>query len=231
MATWGTGAPWGTCNPWGTAGCEDTICEEASQRVLMQIKTPAQTQHNFHDLVCVMVEPLGHIRSVLQQMVAAFDLSSAVGDQLDKLGSVMGLPRQGYTDTRYRTFLEIQRDLLLSVQREGANWTGTANNILTIARTFVGPGPSIQFQNTPPYAYTLSLPTLPVDEVLLLATFICRATYGGVLGYVYFGVGAGGVYGSEHGAVVGEGIYGSVHGAVPGAATYGYVVTIGADPC
>lgn len=164
----------------------------------MQIKTPAQAQHNFHDMICVMVEPLGVIREVMNLVKNAFDLSTAVGDQLDKIGSVMGLPRQGYPDARYRVFLEIQRDLLLSSRRGEANWTGTGNNLISIARTFVGPTVNpIILQNLPPYAYQMSVPTLTGNDGDILARFLCRASYGGVVGNLSFTTAVISVWGSE----------------------------------
>ena len=105
-------------------------------------------------------------------------------------------------------------------------------NILSIARKFIGPTATpVVLQNLPPYSYLLSNPVLTPADVEVLKVFICRATYAGVLGLVYFEIGAGGLYGSVHGPVVGDGIYGSVHGVVPGAAEYGHVVAIGTDNC
>ena len=230
MSFWG--APWGDCGPWGTGSCVDEACEFADTRVLVQFKPKTEAHHRFRDLICIIAEEFAQIREVMGQVALAFDVSSAVGDQLDKIGAVVGLPRKGYTDDRYRTFLEIQIDLLLSARREDANWTGTGNNILDIVRKFVGPSPQpVQIQNIPPYSYTLSTPDLPESEVELLKTFICRATYEGVLGYIYFEISDGGVWGSVHGPVPDEALYGSVHGPVVGEGLYGHVDTIGNDNC
>ena len=230
MSFWG--APWGDCGPWGTGSCADEACEFADTRVLVQFKPKTEDHHRFRDLICIVAELFAEIRDVLGEILLAFDVSTAVGDQLDKIGAVVGLPRQGYPDARYRTLLEIQIDLLLSARRGEANWTGTGNNILSIARKFIGPTATpVVLQNLPPYSYLLSNPVLTPAEVEVLKVFICRATYAGVLGLVYFEIGAGGLYGSVHGPVLGEGIYGSVHGVVPGAAEYGHVVAIGTDNC
>jgi hypothetical protein len=126
----------------------------------------------FRELVCIMVEPKGTFEDVMVEVRDAFELQTAVGDQLDKLGSIVGLPRQGFADDRYRDFLNIQVALLLSYERDGADWTGTVNNVLTICRTFVGAGPVITLLNTPPYAFTLTIPGLVTSEVPILMGFL-----------------------------------------------------------
>jgi hypothetical protein len=182
---------------------------------------------NFRDMMCVFAEEFGDISDVQNDVLAGFDLSTADGAQLDILGSWIGLPRQGFDDLRYRTFLEIQRDLIRPAASEGGNWTGTVNNTLTMVRTFIGPVASpIILTNVPPYGFTMSIPGILPAEVPLLTRFICKSLYAGVNGFVIFAQDAF-RFGSVHGAVVSEGIFGSVHGAVVGEAVFGHAAAIG----
>jgi hypothetical protein len=141
---------------------------------------------------------MGHFNDVARDVRDAFDLSTATGDRLDKIGSVIGLPRQGFNDADYQTLLTLQTDLLRSVERGEANWTGTAESVLSIIRTFIGPAaPSIVVTNLPPYGFTLSIPTVTQAQLEILVRFICTALYMGVLGWVYFAVSTVSVWDSE----------------------------------
>ena len=230
MASWGT--PYGTCSLWGVGVCQDDICDDADGRVLVQMDDTTGNR-TFRDMQCDYASSVGHYIDVCQDVQAGFDVNTAIGAQLDIIGSIVGLPRQGYGDTDYRRFLKIQSDILLAQAREDANWTGTSNNLLTICRTFIGTGVAtpVVLNNTPPYEYTLSVPGVSIADMQVLAGFLCVATYAGVRGLVYFSQGADSSYGSVHGAATDEGIYGSVHGVVAGAAVYGGVVVIGEGAC
>lgn len=129
---------------------------------------------------------------VVRRIRESFDVDTAHGDQQDKIGGLIGLPRRGFDDERYRTFQKIQILLLLAAARADGEWTGTVPNILRICRTFVGEGAGqVLYHATPPYAFTLSIPGVEsLDELDLLIYFLCRACYAGVLGVVYFALGA-----------------------------------------
>lgn len=130
-----------------------------------------------------LVEPAALTYDALLGIRAALDVTQAVGAQLDLIGAVVGLAREGFDDDRYRVFLGIQIALLLSAQREDGGWTGTSENILLIARTFVGPvAPSIWLRNAPPYSYVLTIEDLAYAEAWLLVRFLGMATWAGVLG-------------------------------------------------
>jgi hypothetical protein len=202
----------------------ETFCQLADERVLVQIDD--ENDRVFRELVCVLAEQPGRFYDVTLALRAAFDLDSAVGAQLDLIGAWIGLAREGFTDTRYRVFLSIQAQLLLSAQRVDSAWTGTGENILTIARTFLGPGVDpILLVNEPPYSYELTVPGLVLSEAFLLARFLTIANYAAVLGLMLISLGIGGVMGSSSVAVTGAGIMGSASVAVAGAMIMGTVVT------
>lgn len=232
MSYWGI--TWGLGNLWGIPADGPTeFCQLAQDRVLAQMDdTPAS--RNFRDFMCIIGEKFGEFRGVMADIAAAFDINTAVGTQLDAIGSVVGLPRNGFPDIRYRTFLKIQVDLLLSAARDDANWTGTHNNILDICRTFIGPGvpDPIILTNNPPYNFTLSVPGLVLSELELLIAFICKALYAGVLGQVIIVLASDSLWDSfSVGPIPDGGIWCSASVAVVPCATWNFTVPIGTQPC
>jgi hypothetical protein len=164
MSFWGL--PWGVGFPWGIEAPDvDETCALADDRVLVQMDDTTGNR-KFRDFICNLVGPLGEYITVMRAIVEAFDIENADGEQLDFIGNVIGLKRQGFNDIRYRTFLLIQRDLILAATREDANWTGTHNNILAICRTFIGiGGGSISLVNFGMYSFALTIPSItdPVE--------------------------------------------------------------------
>ena len=230
----GTAAPWGLGSLWGvdsgTGPAE--FCQLADERVLVQMDD-AGGNRKFRDMLCDFAEGFGHFSDVALDVGDGFDLSTAIGEQLDMIGAVIGLPRQGFPDDRYRVFLQIQTDLVLSAAREDGNWTGTGNNILRICRTFIGPAAgTINLVNLPPYDFRLTIPGITLSELEILANFICVALYAGVLGRVIFIVGADSLWdSSDVGPIPDGGIWGSSDVAVSPSAVWNYSFPIGSQPC
>lgn len=169
------GLPWGLEAEWGLPADPNIaeICALADDRVLIQMDDTVGNR-KFRDFICCLVGPLGAYITVLRDIQQAFDLDTAAGEQLDFIGNVIGLKRQGFGDIRYRNFLQIQRDLILGAFRKDANWTGTTNNILTICRTFIGPGGgAIVLVNFGWYNFELSIPSITdPNEFQILNDFL-----------------------------------------------------------
>lgn len=238
MSLWGLPPGWGTCQLWGVGVCQDEICEQGDERVLIQMDDTIGNR-NFRELICIFLEGLGHYVDVSKTVSAAFDVDTAVGEQLDFIGAVVGLPRQGFDDTRYRVFLNIQIDLLLSANREEANWTGTGNNVLKIIRTFIGVTVDpIVLANYAPYSFLITIPGITVSELDILVNFLCVALYAGVLGQVIFILGPDSLWNSDPVLGVGPivpdgGVWCSAEPLVPPfpCAAWGFTVPIGNSPC
>ena len=226
------GNKWG--NLWGLSSGDgpERACAFAQDRVLVQMDDTTGNR-KFRDMLCELVAGLGNFEDAALDVSRSFNLDTAVGDQLDKLGRILKLPRRGFDDDRYRTFLFIQRDLILSSKREEANFTGTHNNLLRIVRTFIGAGPDpIVLKNYQPYSYTLSIPGIALDELLILVSFICVATWAGVLGQTIFVLGPNSLWDSDSvGPIPNGGIWGSASVVVPGAAVWGFTIQIGLGEC
>lgn len=227
-STWGLGFLWG--NPEGPG--PDKYCDIADGRVLAQMDdTP--TTRNFRDLICELVKQMGTFEDVAIDVSEGFDVDVAQGVQLDSIGEVVGLKRQGFGDNDYRRFLNIQIDLLLGGARDESNWTGTHENILSITRTFIGTGvpDPIILINFPPYAFLLTIPNITLAEMDILTTFICKAIYAGVLGQVIVLLASDSLWNSDSVAVTDGGVWGSASVAVVPSATWNLAVTIGDQPC
>ncbi len=231
---YGTAAPWGLGSLWGVDSGTGPVefCKLADDRVLVQMDDTGGNR-KFRDLICVFAEGFGHFSDVAFDVQDGFDLSTAVGVQLDAIGAVIGLPRQGFSDDRYRVFLQIQTDLVLSAAREDGNWTGTSNNILRICRTFIGPAAgTINLINIPPYNFRLSIPGITLAELDILKNFLCVALYAGVLGRVIFVVAPDSLWDSDTvGPIPDGGIWASSSVAVSPSAVWGFSFPIGSQPC
>lgn len=231
----GWGAPWGLGAPWGAPKSgADYACTLMNERVLVQ-HPDASGERKFRDWLCCFAEQAGEYMDVVAEVKAAFKLETAVGIQLDVIGSLVDLPRSGEGDTRYRLLLEIQIELLLSSRPGLPNWTGTVNNILTICRRFIGAAvvQPVVYHPTPPYGYMLQVPSYgTLADLQTLIRFLCKATWAGVLGQIIVIIGGeNSLWDSIHGAVANSGIWCSTHGAVAGCATWDHVLVIGLDPC
>lgn len=224
MSRWA--AEWASTSLWGIGEApeEQKYCDLALDRVLAQMDDRPASD-NFRTLMCILAQAFGDLENVAFEVRDGFNVTNAFGVQLDMIGSIVGLTRQGYADERYRTFLQIQIDLILQAARDDANWTGTHNNILSICRTFVGAGAAITLTNYAPYDFTLTVPGIVVAEYPTLIGFICKALYAGVYGNVFISVGSGMVIGSDS-VVVPGGTIGSESVVVPGG-TIGFTIAIG----
>ena len=228
LSLWGLGDTWGIQALPGP----DKYCTIADERVLAQMDDTPGTR-NFRDMLCDFVFAMGTFEDVAIDVGEAFDVDVAQGVQLDAIGAVVGLPRQGFGDTDYRRFLNIQIDLLLSGARDEANWTGTHENILAISRTFIGvaAGPIVLI-NLPPYSFLLTVPTITGAEMAVLATFICKAIYAGVLGQAITILASDSLWDSDAvGPIADGGIWGSASVAVVPNSTWNTVITIGTQAC
>jgi hypothetical protein len=199
-----------------------TFAELAERRLLSQNDPDGALRA----VLAVIAPRLGRIHDVALALRDSLDLDHAVGASLDTIGSLVGLPRYGFADDRYRVFLGIQVELLLSAAREDAEWTGTCPNLLRIARRFIGEtSNSIVLTNSPPYAYQLDIPDLTFDEAPLLVAFLKIATYAAVLGVVTAILAEDSLWDGDGLAVDDGGIWGSASVVVAGEAIWGTVLT------
>lgn len=223
MAVWGS--PWGLGFPWGMGPVgefELADCATAKKRLLMQHK--GLSTENLLKLACIIGRLWGNVRDEFAAVRDAFDLDTAVGDQLDKIGSVVDLPRSSLDDTDYRKFLNIQIQLIL-------NSTGTGENIIGIIRTYLGPtGNPVVYISAPPYHFSISALDMAEADWDILVPFLRKALIAGVLGVAIAGLPGSIVWGSQTaGAPISPtGVWGSQSAGAPIAGTgdWGFQIII-----
>lgn len=230
MSYWGT--EWGTGFFWGSVPLPgpDDLCDLSDDRVLVQMDD-SPGNRKFRDLLCDFLYDAGVFNDVAEDVRSAFDVNVAQGEQLDFIGALVGLARQGFDDNDYRRFLTIQIQLLLSGLREDAEWTGTHQNIVNICRTFIGDGvadPVVLDELAPstPYSFLLTVPGLTIETAKILASFVRVAIYAAVLGQMIIILADDSLWNSASVAVPGGGTWGSASVVVPGAAFWNTAVVI-----
>lgn len=227
MALWGT--LWGTGFPWGLSGSHDT-CDRVQSRVWSWTsKAPGE---NTRKALCAWIAvQTGLFDGTVEAVLDSFDPATATGDRLDKIGAVVGLPRRGFSDARYRLFLQIQAQILLARADDETPRPGSGEGLLRIARLFVGTGaPAITFTLTPPFSFQMTVTGVTIGEAFQLADFLGRAVDAAVYGMITFTTASNSLYASRNVAVADSGLYASRNVAVAGAASYAYGIPVGIGP-
>jgi len=196
-----------------------------NQRILSWVNQEAGFD-NYRKIVVALAEPLGELLDVIEQIQNSFYLNTAVGDQLDKLGSIVGLARSGFTDSAYRRNLRIQIEIIASRLRElggvDGNWTGTINSLLKIIELFTG-DPNNNYQPVYPYSFQVQINTpLTTLEIQELFQLIRRAIYAGVLGLTIFLLPGDNLWAYAEDIGGGDGKWDP--GAVPGEGLWAYAL-------
>ena len=216
---WAVNNLWGGTNWWGLQSGDSAAlaCTQAQDRVLSQFAEAG----TFYDLICVLAEHHGDFWDVVADVLVGFDLDTGVGAQLDKIGTILKLPRQGFDDAFYAKLLAIKGKHVLRS-------TGTGENILEICRLFIGDGvvDPIVLTNSPPYSFLLSVPSVDETNMDILIPFIRDALIASVLGLVIIILAGGAVWDSQSVAVTGGGIWGSQSVVVGGATNWSKMIEI-----
>lgn len=135
----------------------------ASDRLLMFTRSP-----RLSGIVDVLGERTSDLIDAAVATCAAFDLETATGVHLDRLGAILQLPRYGYDDDRYRVLLQIQAQLVLSS-------TTTTPVILRIVELFSGHDP-LSYADAYPMGYRVSVELDDPTDAALLMQILGNAT-------------------------------------------------------
>ena len=136
---------------------------EASDRLLMFVRSP-----RLSGFVGVFGERTSDLIDTSILVCAAFDLDTATGVHLDRIGAILQLPRYGYGDDRYRVLLQIQAQFVLSS-------TTTTPVILRIVELFTGHAP-ISYADAYPMGYRVGVQLDDPTDAALLMRIIGDAT-------------------------------------------------------
>lgn len=87
-----------------SSGVITDYCERAINRLVEQFKNKPRLK----SLICSLIEPIQTLEYTYQDLRTKRFLETAVGEQLDGIGEIVGLERQGLTDSEYRTAIQFQ---------------------------------------------------------------------------------------------------------------------------
>lgn len=91
---------------------------------------------------------------------ALFTISTAIGVQLDQIGTIVGIAREARTDDEYRIILRTQALLVLPERRTQARLMEIIRSLMD---TDTGP---IGYRQFPPKSYQLTIGTATLDTLL-----------------------------------------------------------------
>ena len=70
-----------------------------------------KTKENFKSILEAVGEQSNDIETAIFELKDEYDLNTAVGDQLDVIGSIIGLTRDGRIDDNYRILLKVKAEI------------------------------------------------------------------------------------------------------------------------
>lgn len=110
-------------------------------------------------------------RKSAQDVIDAFDLDTAEGEQLDRIGELLQRDRFGSSDEDYRTLLDIQIRLILSS-------TASTPILLEIVELFLGV-PASEYSESYPRGFSIGATVSSLEEADQLLELICTARAAG----------------------------------------------------
>lgn len=155
---------------------DPNVAAEAVARLLQQYQTP-----NTMALVNAIASPFQDAETALSQLLLQRGVTSAEGAQLDVLGRIVGILRQGLTDQLYQLFLLSQ----VAVNKS----SGGPTELYNILSTVVPQGSEIAIQYFYPASFLATVVAangLPADEVPIIAQQLTSARAAGVGGALVY---------------------------------------------
>ena len=90
-----------------------------------------------------------------------FDIPTAYGQQLNQIGNLLGLPREGWDDPLYRIYLRTQSLLILPERR-------TQANLLLVIRSLMYTDDGvILYTEENPKTYALDIPATSIEDLIV----------------------------------------------------------------
>jgi len=124
-------------------------------------------------LLCEFVKPLNELETAFFALLNERSIDSAVGVQLDGIGTILNKPRNGRTDDAYRVVLRVELLVLRS--------NGKREELIEIVLTFLGAGFSLNIQSAYPAGVCYEIvEDISAFDPLEIAELLGRAKAGGV---------------------------------------------------
>jgi hypothetical protein len=122
------------------------------------------------------------LETAFQDLIYLRFLGSATADQLDKIGAIVGVARNGMSDADFTIIIQCQIQVNLS--------SGTIENLLSVVSPLLAAGETATIREYQPAAFILTLGSpVTTSQAQLIASLIKQARAAGVYGaVVYSGV-------------------------------------------
>ncbi len=140
------------------SGLITNYCERAQERLIEQF----ETKPNIIAYLCALIESLQDLEFVFGDLLTLRTLENAAGVQLDGLGDIVGIDRQGLTDNAYRTAIRFQIGINFS--------NGEPETLIALTR-FITEGTVVNYTELYPARVslltdgsTISAATIPIIE-------------------------------------------------------------------
>lgn len=134
----------------------------ATSDALKRLPYQFKDAENWGKLITILGDKYQELYDVFTDVEGAFDIDTAVGDQLDKIGEFLGFPRYGYGDSDYRKILKVIAAILFPNR-------GNAKTLLDICHALLDPDlEQLIYQENYPASYIITLigNNLPLIEAL-----------------------------------------------------------------
>lgn len=165
---------------WGDAVAPiETHAEDTEDRIVYALRNAV----DFKKLVAIFSSEIQHAENIQRGLTSEmlFDIPTAYGKQLDQIGSILRLPREGWDDVTYRVYLRTQSLLVLPGRRGQANLLKVVRSLMDTDSGTIG------YSEEVPKTYTLTVQSVTLDTLMSWLRFLekCRpATYIPIIGWI-----------------------------------------------
>lgn len=146
------------------------------ERALARLKHQFKDKAQLEAFLSILVEPVQRLEDTLWAMFNERSIDTAVGAQLDAIGKLVGMPRDGRVDDDYRRFVRAQISTNTS--------KGTVANLLTVASLVIDDADAtFNLQQCGTAAAKLTIAGTDIDRefaTLLVVYFMRKAAAAGV---------------------------------------------------
>lgn len=150
--------------PPGQHDCETTATNRLWKHLERTISWPKLVRF-FGAVFCLLEDLLAQVENDLY-------ISTAYGIQLDYIGEMIGLPRNGVSDVRYAQLIKVEVQTLYS--------SGTIPQILDAAAGIITDGRTIELFEFEFAAFMLEIQNLTADEFAVVKKILCDMPAAGV---------------------------------------------------
>lgn len=181
-----------------------------------------EQQPNWTDLMSILGQAWRDIDAQQGQVRVQQSVANAEGVQLDLIGELVDVRRNGLADPEYRTAIKVQVQTLIG--------SGTPEQVVAAVATIVGAGQAVTYTELYPATFLVEVEQMTPDQLVVLLSLLCDVPPAGVsalLGASDLGLSPGWGYTAGVPVFAGAWAYPTL-GSTPGVVSpWGYAVGFG----